>query len=235
MTTTPTPREYGEIIAINVDIQNDFALRTGALAVENGEMVVEPANTINAYVRNLGGLVAFTQDWHRPDNKKHFGLWGAHCVQHKAGAALHDDLIVSPRDTIAQKGMGLEDDGYSGWAAEVKSGAMGALVEALPPAERTLGNAIGAIALYGKDRQERTAIILTGLATDYCVKATGLDALAATDRAFVDIIIATDAVQAVEVSKGDSGAAIEKMVADGALTMTSEQIANGMVTKARKA
>lgn len=235
MTTTPTPREYGEIIAINVDIQNDFALRTGALAIENGEMVIEPANVINTYVRNLGGLVAFTQDWHRPDNKKHFGLWGMHCVQNKAGAALHDDLIVSPRDTIAQKGMGLEDDGYSGWAAEVKTGAMATLVEALPAHERTLGNAIGAIALYGKERNERTAVILTGLATDYCVKATGVDGLAATDRAFVDIIIATDAVRAVDINQGDGSAAIEKMVADGALTMTSKQIANGLVTKARKA
>jgi len=232
---TSTPREYGEIIAINVDIQNDFALRTGALAVENGEMVIEPANVVNTYVRDLGGLVAFTQDWHRPDNKKHFGLWGAHCVQNKAGAALHNDLEVLPRDTIAQKGMGLEDDGYSGWDAEVKTGTLTALVEALPAAERTLGKAIGAVALYGRERGERTAIIVAGLATDYCVKATVLDGLKATDRDFVDVIIATDAVRAVDINRGDGATATAQMVAAGALTITSEEIVNGTVIKARKA
>lgn len=225
------PHEYGEVVVANVDIQNDFALRTGALSVENGEAVLQPANAINTYVRGIGGLVAFTQDWHRPDNMKHFGLWGAHCVQNKAGAALHDDLIVLPRDTIAQKGTGLNDDGYSGWEAEVKTGAMAALVENLTAHDRTLGMAIGKIAAYGAERGQKTAVILTGLATDYCVKATGLDGLAATDRDYVDIIVATDAVRPVEIQKGDGRKALDVMTAAGALLMTSNQIVAGGIKR----
>ena len=233
MKTQETPRTYGEVIAINVDIQNDFALPTGALAVDNGEAVILPANTINTYVRNIGGLVAFTQDWHRPDNLKHFGFWGTHCVQNKAGAALHNDLIVLPRDTIAQKGTGLEDDGYSGWTAEVKAGTLTAFVEELPEQERTLGRAIGNIAAYGAERRQKTAVILTGIATDYCVRATGIDGLKSTDRDFVDFIIATDAVRAVNVLPGDGDKALREMIAAGALTMTSEQIVAGGIVRMR--
>lgn len=234
MNTLETPRTYGEIVAVNVDMQNDFALRTGALAVENGETVIHPANTINTHVRNLGGFVAFTQDWHRPDNMKHFGLWGAHCVQNKAGAALHDDLIVLPRDTIAKKGTGLDDDGYSGWDAEVSTGAMTALVEGQPHHERTLGRAIMDVVAFNTERCQRTAVILTGIATDYCVKATGLDALKETNREFVDVIIATDAVQAVNIERGDGTKALQEMIAAGALTMTSEQIVTGAIARIGK-
>lgn len=232
MKTFETPQEYGEIVVINVDIQNDFALPNGALAVENGEAVVHPANTINTYVRNLGGLVAFTQDWHRPDNMKHFGLWGTHCVQNKAGAALHDDLIVLPRDTIAQKGTGLNDDGYSGWDAEVRTGTLTALVEGRPQQERTLGQAVMDIVAYNTERRQRTAVVLTGIATDYCVRATGLGALKDTDRAFVDVIVATDAMRPVERATGDK--ALRELMATGAVAMTSEQIVAGAVLRTRE-
>lgn len=231
MKTPEVPRMYGEIVVVNVDIQNDFALPNGALAVENGEAVIHPANNINTYVRNLGGLVAFTQDWHRPDNMKHFGLWGAHCVQNKAGAALHDDLIVLPRDTIAQKGTGLDDDGYSGWDADVRTGMLTALVEQRQHDERTLGQAIVSIAAYNAERHQRTAVVLTGIATDYCVRATGLGALKDTDRETVDVIVATDAVRPVERTTGDR--ALQEVMAAGAIAMTSEQIVAGAIVRTR--
>lgn len=233
MNTFETTHGYGEVIVINVDIQNDFALPTGALAVKDGEGVVEPANAINAYVRELGGLIAFTQDWHRPDNTKHFALWGPHCIQHKAGAALHNDLLVLPGDTIAQKGTGVEDDGYSGWAAQLTSGSMTAMVEGLPAKDRTLGNAIGEVATYGELRGERTAVVLTGIAIEYCLRAAALDGLKDTKRDYVDIIIATDAARAVDSSDGNK--AMREMVAAGALAMTSQQIIAGAIARIRKA
>lgn len=224
-TTETTPRTYGEIIAVNVDIQNDFALPTGTLAVDHGEDVIPKANQVNAYVREQGGQVAFTQDWHRPDNEKHFAKWPVHCLQHKAGAALHDGLEIEPRDTIAHKGMYLEDDGYSGWEAELVGGTLTGLVENLPLREKTLGRAIGLIATYAAERGEQLAIVVEGLATDYCDLATTLDALKHTDRDTVDVYVVTDAMRAVNQETGD--AALQAMLEAKAIAITTEELING--------
>lgn len=227
MNTLANPRTYGEALVVNVDIQNDFALPTGALSVPNGEAVVPKANQVNEYVREQGGQVAFTKDWHRPDNEKHFAKWPAHCVQHKAGAALHDGLDIKPFDTIAHKGMYLEDDGYSGWEAELVGGTLTALVEHLPAEQRTLGRAIGILAAYATERDERLAVIVEGLATDYCDLATALDTLKGTDRETVDVFVVTDAMRAVNINPGDGDEALAAMLDAKAIAITTEELING--------
>jgi len=236
MNTLETPHTYGEVVAINVDIQNDFALPTGSLSVEDGEAVVPLANQINDYVRSQGGQVVFTQDWH-PKETKHFainhdheeagGPWPVHCVQNKAGAALHDDLEVRVVDSIGHKGMDLEENAYSGWDAELVAGTLTALVEHLPAEERTVGRAVGLLATYATQRREKLAIVVDGLATDYCDLATALDALNNTDRDTVDVFIVTDAMRAVDVSEGDGDRAIQAMLDAKAIAITTQELING--------
>lgn len=227
MNTIKEQRAYGEIVAVTVDVQNDFALTTGALSVKHGEEIIPNVNAINTYVREQGGHVVFTQDWHRPDNEKHFSKWPVHCVQNKAGAALHNDLDVQARDTIAHKGMYLEDDGYSGWEGELVAGTLTALVESLPANDRTLGRALGILATQATKHGERIAIVIDGLATDYCDKATALDALASTDRADVDVFVVTDAMRAVNVNEGDGDRALQAMLEAKAIAISTEELTNG--------
>ena len=227
MKTSETPRTYGEAVVINVDIQNDFALPTGALSVRDGEAVIAPANAVSGYLRDQGAQVVYTQDWHRPDNEKHFAKWPVHCLQNKAGAALHDELDVRANDNIAKKGMYLEDDGYSGWEAELQTGVLLTLVAELPPTERTVGRAIGIMARLATERGQRTAVVIEGLATDYCDTATALDALQATDRNDVDIFIVTDAMRAVNIQPGDGDAALQAMLDAKAIAISSQDIING--------
>lgn len=229
MNTLQHSARYENIVAINVDIQNDFALPTGSLSVPDGEAIIPAVNKVNEYVRAQRGDVIYTQDWHRPDNEKHFTTWPVHCVQNKAGAALHDELDVQAYDTVAHKGMYLEDDGYSGWDAELVAGQLTALVERLPKAERTVGRAIGILAAYAAEQSRRTAVIVQGLATDYCDKATVLDVLADTDRENTDVFVVIDAVRAVDVKPGDGDAAIAEMLAAGAHPITSQEIIDGSV------
>ena len=114
-TSNETPTTYGDILTINVDVQNDFALPTGALSVPDGEGVIKPLNQLNTWTRESGGTVVFTGDWH-PDDTTHFdthgGPWPVHCRANRAGAAIHDDLYIdTAQDTIAHKGMSNTDEG----------------------------------------------------------------------------------------------------------------------------
>lgn len=227
MNTIKESRTYGEIVVVNVDIQNDFALPTGALSVPDGEAVIPAANRVNEYVRAQGGQVVFTQDWHRADNEKHFAKWPVHCVQHKAGAALHDGLDVRAQDTIVHKGMYLEDDGYSGWEGELVAGTLTALVEHLPTSERTLGRALGMLAGYAAERGERIAYVVEGLATDYCDLATVVDIAHGTDRDIADVYLVTDAMRAVDVNPGDGDRALAAMLEAKALAISTDELING--------
>jgi nicotinamidase/pyrazinamidase len=236
-----TPQTYDTIVAINVDIQNDFALPDGALSVKEGEVIVPLANTINGFVREQGGSVVFTQDWH-PYDTKHFainhaedepgGPWPVHCVQDTAGAALHSGLVVETPDTVAHKGMSHEDDGYSGWNAEVVAGTLTAMVDGLPAGERTVGRAIGVLAAYAAERGEKLVIIIQGLATDYCVQATVLDALHDTNRDTVDVYIATDAMRPVDQTDGNK--ALAAMREAKAIAITTEELLHGGIIIDRK-
>jgi nicotinamidase/pyrazinamidase len=180
-----------------VDVQNDFC-PGGALAVPSGDRVV-PA--INEYARRFAaaGLPIFaSRDWHPPETT-HFssrgGPWPHHCVQGERGAEFHPDLDLPPSTIVISKGQGATEDSYSAFQARDESGAT------LPELLRRAGV---------------DHVFVGGLATDYCVKATVLDALLSD----LGATLLVDASRGVNVSPGDSEEAIAEMVDSGAAVAT---------------
>jgi nicotinamidase/pyrazinamidase len=179
-----------------VDVQNDFADPGGSLYVRGGEGVVAVANREIARAEEAGGLVVFTQDWH-PETTPHFqkdgGIWPVHCVQATWGAEFHPDLDV--RGDIVRKGTGGED-GYSGFTVrDPRSG-----VE-----EDTRLESL----LRGRSVEK---VVVLGLATDYCVKETAVDA----PRRGFDTTVLAEGVRAVDLRPGDGDRALDEIVAAGA-------------------
>jgi nicotinamidase/pyrazinamidase len=172
---------------IVVDVQNDFC-PGGALAVPRGDEVIAPLNRLIEEFLSRGRLVVKTRDWH-PEVTKHFkdygGIWAKHCVQNTKGAEFHKDLIDDPRIHIVSKGTG-QTDGYSGFE-----------------------NTSLAELLREHDIEE---IWIGGLATDYCVKNTALDAL----KEGFKVKLIRDAVRAVNLQPDDEKRAINEMQAAGA-------------------
>lgn len=173
---------------IVVDVQNDFC-PGGSLAVPNGDEVVAPLNKLMTEFLERGEPVFKTRDWH-PAKTKHFavygGTWPVHCVQGTHGAEFHPDLIADPRVTIISKGMNEGVDGYSGFD----------------------GTNL-AQTLRDKGVEE---VWVGGLATDYCVKHTVLDAL----REGFKVKALADAMRPVNVNPGDGDQAIKEMRDAGA-------------------
>jgi nicotinamidase/pyrazinamidase len=164
---------------IIVDLQNDFC-GGGALEVADGDAVIEP---INRLARELPFVVA-TRDWHPPDHHSfgaQGGPWPVHCVRDTPGAQLRAGLDTDEIDAIVDAGREPEDEGYSGF-------------------EKTN------LEQLLRDRDVDT-VHVGGLALDYCVKATALDA----KRAGFDVVLHLDATRAVEVSPGDGERAIEEL------------------------
>ena len=197
-----------------VDIQNDFC-RGGALAVPDGDEVVAVANRLAARFP----LVVATQDWHpadhgsfavnqpgrRPYELGELGglpqvLWPAHCVQGSEGAAFHPALGRARIARVFPKGTGPAIDSYSGFYDNGKRKATG------------LGDWLRA---QGVDE-----VTVLGLATDYCVRATALDA---TALGFA-VTLVVDGCRAVELAPGDGARAIEEMRAAGVKIARSEAL-----------
>jgi nicotinamidase/pyrazinamidase len=169
-----------------VDFQNDFT-PGGALAVPGGDEIAERVNELAKDPRFE--LVIATRDWHPADHgsfKERGGIWPVHCVQDTEGAELHPALDVTQVDVILDKGQDPGTDGYSGFD--------GTELEQL-------------LRERGIDR-----IAVVGLATDYCVKHTALDARAAG----FDVVVDRAGVRGVEVERGDSERAFEEVEAAGA-------------------
>jgi nicotinamidase/pyrazinamidase len=179
-----------------VDVQNDFADPKGSLYVGEGEQIVPLANRVIERALVAGALVVYTQDWH-PAQTPHFqsggGVWPEHCVQHTWGAQLHPDLQVAGE--VVRKGQGGED-GYSGFT--VRDPVTGE--EAATPLE-------GLLRRRGVGR-----VVVVGLATDYCVKETALDAV----RLGFDTVVLGELVGAVDLQPGDGERALEAIRAAGA-------------------
>ena len=180
-----------------VDVQNDFADPAGGLSVVGGDLIIPTINREIAMAINAGALVVATQDWH-PASTPHFakdgGIWPVHCVADTWGAALHPALTVPDRATRVRKGVNGED-GYSGFTMR----------------DPVSGDTI-ATELEGLLRAAAVdSVIVCGLATDYCVKATALDAV----RLGFDTSLLTDAVAAVDMEPGDGTRAIDAMDAAG--------------------
>jgi nicotinamidase/pyrazinamidase len=199
---------YDRVVAINVDPQNDFI--NGSLPVPEGADVISPLNDINEYVRERGGDVIITGDQH-PAETPHFDTWVVHCVAGTVGAAFHPDLVVKASDVIIDKGTG-QTDGYSGFDGATKDGAT--IEQILRP----------------RNPRERVAAILGGLATDYCVKATGLDAselateVALAKQGVLDVFLAVDAIRAVNIQPEDGEMALDDMESAGVKLVTTAEL-----------
>ncbi|HET7294599.1 MAG TPA: nicotinamidase [Vicinamibacteria bacterium] len=184
-----------------VDVQNDFC-PGGSLAVPAGDAVVPALNRCAARFASAGAAVFASRDWH-PERTSHFkefgGVWPPHCVQGTRGAAFHPDLALPAGALVVSKGMDPAEDAYSCFQARTDSGR--------------------SFALALRDRGI-TRLFVGGLATDYCVKATVLDACA---EGFATVVL-EDAVRAVEVRSGDGGRALAEMKAAGARMLSSDAI-----------
>ncbi len=199
--TNPEAQQTRNVF-VGIDIQNDFI--DGSLAVNEGAEVVAPANTLSAEVRDDGGTVVWSRDWH-PKETPHFDAWPVHCVQETRGAAFSADLDVRETDIVLSKGMG-QTDGYSA-------------MEGVGPAGQTLESIIS------PESDERVRAIMLGLATDYCVRSTVLDSCVTFgDNPDVDIIIVRDGIRAVNIEPDDEQRAMQAMEEAGAIAMTSEEI-----------
>jgi nicotinamidase/pyrazinamidase len=184
---------------IVVDVQNDFC-PGGSLAVADGDKVVAPLNKLIGEFLHRDEPVFKTRDWH-PATAKHFlafgGIWPVHCVQNTTGAEFHSDLSDDPRITIISKGVDEDADGYSGFDATNLASVL-------------------------RDQGVRE-VWVGGLATDYCVKHTVLDAL----HEGFEVKALADAMRAVNVKPDDGAQAIEAMRQAGAEIVGSEKKAAG--------
>ncbi|MGH9117408.1 MAG: isochorismatase family protein [Acidimicrobiales bacterium] len=191
-----TDIRYGPGTAlVVVDVQNDFADPKGSLYVEGGEIVVGRVNEEIEVARAAGGVVAYTQDWH-PPSTPHFakdgGVWPVHCVARTWGADFHPNLVVAGESV--RKGTAGED-GYSGFTHR----------DPVTGAEASTGLA-DLLRGHGVER-----VVIAGLATDYCVKDSALDAV----RLGFATTVVGDAIAAVDLQPGDGSRAIEAMVGAG--------------------
>lgn len=173
-----------------VDVQNDFCTG-GSLAVPDGEKVVP---VINAIMNRFKVRVA-SRDWH-PEKTKHFDKWPVHCVQHTFGAAFHPQLEAEKIQEVFLKGTTTEDDGYSAF-------------------EATSNN----LEQFLRDHQI-SDLYVCGLATDYCVLASALDA----HKKGFNVLVVEDAVRGVELVKGDVERATEEMKHKGIVFIPSDQV-----------
>jgi nicotinamidase/pyrazinamidase len=173
-----------------VDVQNDFC-PGGALAVPGGDKVVP---VINRLMDKFKFVVA-SKDWH-PQDSVHFKKWPPHCVQNSTGAEFHPQLNSKKIRQVFLKGTKNKDDGYSAFEATSDD-----LVDVL-------------------HKNGVTDLYVTGLATDYCVRASALDAVRKGFHTFV----ITDAVEAVDVNPGDGLKALEEMKNAGVELITSGEV-----------
>jgi nicotinamidase/pyrazinamidase len=180
---------------IVVDVQNDFC-PGGTLAVPRGDEVVAPLNNLIAQFLNRGEPVFKSRDWHPPQTKHfqaHGGTWPVHCVQNTKGAEFHADLMADDRIKIVSKGLG-DEDCYSAFD----------------------GTDLAA-QLQSSGIEE---VWIGGLATDYCVKSTVLDAL----KQGLKVKAIENAMRAVDVQPGDGERAKDEMRKAGAEFVVSDSV-----------
>jgi nicotinamidase/pyrazinamidase len=183
-----------------VDVQRDFC-RGGALAVPDGDRVVPVLNRVIEDASYHGLLVYASRDWHPEVTmhfKKHGGLWPPHCVQGTEGARFHPDLRLPPSTVMMTKGDHPHIHGYSAFDGRTADGVW--LADHL--------HARGVEHLY-----------VGGLATDYCVRLSVLDAR----RAGMRVTVLQDAVAGIDVEPGDSERAFAEMREAGAEFTTSTE------------
>ena len=173
-----------------IDMQVDF-LPGGQLGVPGGDAVIEPINALMRLFASRSLPVVASRDWH-PENHCSFGArggpWPPHCVADTPGAAFSERLALPEGTLVVSKADTLDVDAYSAF------------------------NGTGLAAQLRERGVER--VVVGGLATDYCVLNTVIDA---REQGF-DVIVVRDAVRAVDVAPGDGDRAIARMEALGART-----------------
>ena len=178
-----------------IDFQNDFT-PGGALAVAGGDQIAEP-------IKRLAGevdVVVATRDWHPPNHasfETEGGPWPVHCVRGTDGADFHPALEEVEVAAVVDVGREPEDEGYSGFEKSE-------------------------LATILHDH-EVDRVYVCGLATDYCVRASAIDAC----REGFDVTVVADAIRGVEVEPGDSERALAQMRAAGAEVTTSSELLAG--------
>ncbi|TVR70262.1 MAG: bifunctional nicotinamidase/pyrazinamidase [Spirochaetaceae bacterium] len=199
---------------IPVDVQNDF-LPGGSLAVPEGDQVVPIINGLMPAF----DLVVATQDWHPADHESFAGrhpgrspgevidlhglpqvLWPDHCVQGTPGASFASALDVSFFNRLIRKGLDREIDSYSGFFDNDRRHATG-------------------LEQYLRDRSVEH-VVVCGLATDYCVKFTALDAL----HLGFEVTLVRDACRGVNLSAHDVDDALEEIAAAGGVILGSRDL-----------
>lgn len=173
-----------------VDVQNDFC-PGGALGVKEGDKVV---SVINSIIDKFD-LVISSQDWH-PEESIHFEKWPPHCIAHTHGADFHPALNTEKIGLKLQKGTANKDDGYS--AFEATNVSFSDFLR----------------------KNNITNLYVCGLATDYCVKASALDAINHGIHTFV----ITDAIKPVNVYPGDDKKALDEMYRNGCVLVESNAL-----------
>jgi len=185
------PRKYTideNSALVVVDVQRDFSLG-GSLAVREGDKVVPILNEYARRFHEAGRPIYATRDWHPPNHisfKARGGPWPPHCVQGTEGATFHPDLRLQPETEIISKSTDPDREAYSGF-------------DGTDLAQRL------------KEKGVRR-VFVGGLATDYCVKNTVLDAL----KEGFEVVLLVDAIRGVDVKPGDSKRAVVEMVEKGA-------------------
>ncbi len=173
---------------IIVDVQRDFC-PGGSLPVPDGDRIIPVLNRYIEIFRRAGAVIYATRDWHPPNHisfKEYGGRWPVHCVQGSRGAEFHPDLKIPEETIVISKATDPDREAYSGFEGTD-------LEESL------------------KSRGVKR-VFIGGLATDYCVKSTVLDAIKCGFRT----VLLEDAVKGVDVNPGDSERAIKEMLSAGA-------------------
>ncbi|GFO64161.1 nicotinamidase [Geomonas paludis] len=189
-----------------IDVQLDFC-PGGALPVSNGDQVVP---VLNLYLElfNMRSVPVFaSRDWH-PEHSKHFkeqgGIWPPHCVQGSPGADFHPGLRLPKGTIVISKGMSSWDNGYSAMQGTTENGTPFAML---------------------LRRMELDRLYVGGLATDYCVKETVLEAL----KEGFAVTVLTDAVRGVDVKPGDTERALQEMRRAGADQTTFSSVRSALL------
>lgn len=185
--------EAAKAALIVVDVQKDFC-PGGALPAPGGDDIIPALNRHVADARTRDIAVYASRDWH-PAKTSHFkaygGEWPPHCVQGSAGAQFHPDLKLPPDTIVISKGDDPQRPGYSAFDGHTAEGS-------------TL--------LHDLRERHITRVYVAGIATDYCVKATALDAL----RAGLEVRVLPDAITGIDVRPGDAQRALDEMSSAGA-------------------
>ena len=186
-------------VLLLVHLQNDFC-PGGALAVSEGDQIIPLVNQYIGLFRSQGLPIIATRDWH-PSNHCSFteqgGVWPVHCVQGSWGAQFHADLHIPNGSLIISGATNPQKEAYSSFDGTSLNDHL-------------------------EDMGAKT-LFITGLATDYCVKQTALDAC----KLGYNVLVLEDAIRGVNLKPDDSANALQDMLAAGALKTNAHELGLG--------